>query len=829
MSALAEPTFPLYADVLLPLALSKPLTYGCPAHCVHLLQVGARVAVPFHRGQLLAGVVMATRPDPPEYPVKSIGEVLDQEPLLQPWQWDFWQWMADYYMCTLGEVLQAAVPSGLLPQSRTVFKPHPEPLTPLNELSETEYEILELIQARGEVTQEALNRLFGDHKALKATRSLVSKGFIIPDKELDRLWQPRREKILRLSADYQSEEALRTAFEKLRRAPNQEKALLLYLKLAGFDSSPTDGAPLKRILAEDPTLQPALAALIKKGILCKSDQPSTYITPSEKITRTPPNLLPAQQKALESILESFREPKPALLFGDTSTGKTEIYAHLILKTLRSDPDAQALLLVPEIAITTQLVERFKAYLGDAVAVYHSRFGENNRTEVWLSILRNQRFRLVIGARSALLLPFAKLRLILVDEEHDASFHQDEPPPRYHARDCAVRLAQTLQASIVLGSATPALESYHNAQKGKYRLVRLTERYGGATAPRLLVVDLTAEQRARRLTSVLSRPLLAEMEKCFSDGRQIILFQNRKGYAPVLQCPFCGFVPQCRHCDISLTVYQKNKVLRCRYCGYTESLPSHCPACTYPNLLLLGFGTEKVEDTVQRLFPGVPYDRLDADVARTISAYRRILERFEHGDTRILIGTQMVTKGLDFARVGLVAILSADTLLHYPDFRAAERTYQLLMQAAGRSGRRQTPGVVIIQTYKPHHPVIQAILSYDTPRFLTSELEERGQFRYPPFMRLIKVRCACRNEQTALLAAQYLAERLAQLPQPPVLVGPASPPVARIRALYLYDLILKIPPNQRLLQAVKRHLHQSLHDPPLHKKFSGVHTAIWVDP
>ncbi|MCS6981603.1 MAG: primosomal protein N' [Flavobacteriales bacterium] len=829
VSASVDTPYPLYVDVLLPLALSRPLTYGCPVHWAHLLQVGVRVAVPFRRGQLLAGVVVATRSDPPDYPVKSVEEVLDSEPLLQPWQWDFWQWMADYYMCTLGEVLQAAVPSGLLPQSHTVFKPHPELPAHLYNLSATEYEILELIQARGEVNQEALNRLFGDQQALKATKSLVSKGFIIPEKELDRLWQPRREKFLRLSADYQDEKALSTAFEKLRRAPNQEKALLLYLKLAGFDSNPADGVPLKRILSEDPSLQPAIAALIKKGILCRSDQPSTYISPTGGGTSMPPALTSAQQAALESIHKSFQDGKPALLFGETASGKTEIYAHLIMEVLGKQSDAQVLLLVPEIAITTQLIERFRAYLGDSVAVYHSRFGENNRTEVWLSVLRNQRFRLVIGARSALLLPFAKLRLIVVDEEHDASFHQEEPPPRYQARDCAVTLAQKLRAFIVLGSATPSLESYHNSQKGKYSLVRLTERYGGASVPRFLVVDLSAEKKAHRLAGILSKPLITEMEKCLSDGRQIILFQNRKGYAPVLQCPFCGFVPQCRHCDISLTVYQKNKMLRCRYCGYSISLPSKCPACTYPDLLLLGFGTEKVEDTVQRIFPGVPYDRLDTDVARTISAYRRILERFENGDTRILIGTQMVTKGLDFAQVGLVAILSADTLLHYPDFRAAERTYQLLVQAAGRSGRRLTPGVVVIQTYKPHHPVIQAILSSDTPRFLATELEERGQFRYPPFVRLIKVRCACKDEQKALFAAQYLSERLMQLPHPPVLVGPAPPPVARIRALYLYDLILKILPNQRLLQSVKQALFLSLHDPPLHKKFSGVRTAIWVDP
>lgn len=820
--------FPLYADVLLPVALPAPLTYGCPAEWKETLQVGCRVAVSFRKSQMLVGVVVRIHREAPEgYAVKPLLEVLDATPVMQPWQWDFWQEMARYYLCTPGEVLQAAMPSGLLPEGRTVFQPHPEAPEDLNTLSETEYEVYEFLQAQGSATHDEMKKHFPGPRLMKALRRLVGENHILARQELERQWKPRRVRYIGLNAGLADEEKLRAVFDSLRRAPRQETALLTYLKVAGYTGNKPLDVPFNLLTSEDPTLQPALAALVKKGILVITEQTGRYQQREEGAAPGSPALTPAQHAALEEILAAGDTGKPALLFGATASGKTEIYIQRLLQLFKEDPKAQALLLVPEIALTTQLIERLRAYLGDRVAVFHSRFGENNRTEVWLDVLHNRCFRLITGARSALLLPFARLKLIIVDEEHEPSFRQDDPAPRYHARDFAVALAHRLNIPVVLGSATPSSESYHNAQTGKYSLVRLKERYGGAEPPRKVVVNMAAERAARRLEGVISQPLKAEMESCLAQGRQVILFQNRKGFAPVLQCVFCGYVPQCRHCDISLTLYQKPPSMKCRYCGYTEPPLQRCPACGHPDLLRLGFGTEKVEDEVARLFPDVVCDRLDADTARSVSAYRRILERFDAGDSRILIGTQMVTKGLDFARVGLVGILSADSLLALPDFRAGERTYQLLVQASGRAGRRQWPGVVVVQTYRPDHPVLKRFMNEDTETFLKEELEERRRFGYPPFVRLIRVTFSARDRSMALRAAEAVKESLTSRLQARVL-GPEPPPVGRVRDAYLYDLNVKVEPNKARLARVKEHLWQCVYEPPLSKKFPGVRVVFRVD-
>lgn len=820
--------FPLYADVVLPIALPAPLTYGCPEECVQQLQVGCRVAVSFRKSQMMAGVVVRVHHQAPvEYAVKPIQEVLDNTPVMQPWQWEFWQELARYYLCTPGEVLQAAMPSGLLPEGRTVFQPYLEAPEDLHSLNETEYEVYEYLQAQGSATLDELKRHFPGTRLMKALRRLVGENYILARQELERQWRPRRIKYVGLNPALHDEDKLRAVFDSLRRAPRQETALLTYLKVAGYAGKRPPDVPLNLLMAEDPTLQPAVAALLKKGILRITEQADRLPQAVEASLPAAPELTPAQSAALGEIMAAHAAGKPALLFGATASGKTEIYVHRLLQLFKEDPQAQALLLVPEIALTTQLIERFRSYLGDCVAVFHSRFGENNRTEVWMDVLNNRRFRLIVGARSALLLPYARLKLIIVDEEHEPSFRQDDPAPRYHARDFAVALAHRLGIPVVLGSATPSAESYHNAQTGKYFLVRLKERYGGAEPPRKVVVNMSAERAAKRLKGVISQPLKAEMETCMAQGRQVILFQNRKGYAPVLQCVFCGYIPQCRHCDISLTLYQKPSALKCRYCGYNEPPLQRCPICGHPDLLKLGFGTEKVEDEVACLFPEVPQDRLDADTARSVSAYRRILERFDAGESRILIGTQMVTKGLDFARVGLVGILSADGLLALPDFRAAERTYQLLVQASGRAGRRQWPGVVVVQTYRPDHPVIKRFLNEDTETFLKEELEERHHFGYPPFVRLIRVTFSARERSAALKAADYVKETLASRQQVRVL-GPEPPPVGRVRDAYLYDLNVKVEPNKARLTRVKELLWQCVYETPLSKKFPGVRVVFRVD-
>lgn len=820
--------FTVYADVLLPLALPAPLTYGCPPELEPQLQEGVRVAVSFRKSQVLAGVVVRVHRVAPEgYAVKPLLEVLDNGPVIQTWQWEFWQELARYYLCAPGEVLQAAMPSGLLPEGKTVFQPHPDAPDDLSLLSETEYEVYEYLQACGAASHDELKRHFPGTRLLKALRQLVGHSFVNTRQELERIWRPKRIRCIGLHPSLADENRLREAFDSLRRAPRQEAALLTYLKVAGYTGDVPQDVPLASVLSEDPALQPALAALVKKEILVMKEQEGRYGGEDNVAKQKVPELSEAQAQALGELIGAGEAGKPVLLFGATASGKTEIYVQRLLRLYKEDPEAQALLLIPEIALTTQLIERLRTYLGDRVAVFHSRFGENNRTEVWLDVLHNRRYRLIAGARSALLLPFARLRLIIVDEEHDPSYRQEDPAPRYHARDFAVALAHRLGIPVVLGSATPSPESYHNALTGKYALVRLHERFGGAEPPRKALVNMAAERACRRLTGVISLPLKAEIETCLEQGRQVILFQNRKGYAPVLQCVFCGYVPQCRHCDIALTLYQKPPALKCRYCGYAEPAPMRCPACAHPDLLKLGFGTEKVEDEVARLFPGVAADRLDADVARSVSAYRRILERFETGETRILIGTQMVTKGLDFARVGLVGILSADSLLALPDFRAAERTYQVLVQASGRAGRRQRPGVVVVQTYRPDHPVLKRFLNEDTEAFLNEELEERRTFGYPPFVRLLRATFLARDKAMARKAADFVKEALENTLKVRVL-GPEPPPVGRVRDAYLYDLNVKVQPNKARLARVKEVLWQCVHETPLSKKFPGVRVVFRAD-
>ncbi|MCS6979667.1 MAG: primosomal protein N' [Flavobacteriales bacterium] len=819
-----------YAEVLLPLPLAGPLTYGCPPGLENLAQPGCRAVVSFRKNRPMVGLIIQVHANKPvDYAVKPLLEVLDSRPVIHTWQWTFWQEMAQYYLCTPGEVLQAAIPAGLLPQSRTLFRPHPEAPDNILDLEETEYEIFEFLQAHGRASQETLLKHFPGRQIQKALRNLVSNGWIVPDQEWERQWRPKKIRHIVLSPDFENEEGLRRAFDLVRRAPRQEAALLVFLKNAGWDAGRSVPVPWEQVMKEDPSLQPAFSALIKKKILALTESPGYYILPTQGASLPPPQLTEEQNRTLEEVLGHFRKNRPVLLFGETSSGKTEIYLHLILDILKQDPQAQALLLVPEIALTTQLIERLRSYLGDAVAVFHSRFGENNRTEVWMNVLNNQRFRLVVGARSALLLPFANLRLIVVDEEHDASYRQEDPAPRYQARDFAVVLARRLGIPIVLGSATPSVESYFNALNEKYALVRLNVRYGQSPPPRRAVVNLAAERRGGGGPSILSKTLLAEMEQCLHTGRQIILFQNRKGYAPVVQCPYCGYVPACRHCDISLTLFQHpTPSLRCRYCSYAEPVIARCPVCHGSEILKIGFGTEKVEAEVARLFPGVPSERLDAENARTLTAYRRILERFDRGETRILIGTQMVTKGLDFARVGLVGILNADTMLSFPDFRAGERTYQTLVQAAGRAGRRQETGLVLVQTYRPDHPVLTHFLQGQTQRFLEQELQERRQFGYPPFVRLLRLTFAASVESRALQAADHVKHAFQQTFQFPIL-GPEAPPVGRIRDTYLYDLNVKSPPRQDILKKIKSFLWQSVHETSFIKLFPKVRVVFRVDP
>lgn len=785
----------MYADVLLPLALQRTLTYFIPPGMENEIVPGIRVVVQVGKSKLYTGLVYKVHHDKPAlYHAKPILSVVDQEPVVIPQQFRFWEWMSAYYCCTPGEVMNAALPSGLKLSSESKIIRRDDVSIDYSQLTEREHLVMEALEMQPYLTMEDVSRILGIKTIQPLLRNLVNKGWILVEQEIRERYKPRHETYIALTEDADNEERLKQIFDELVRAPKQLEALMYYVHLSSRYTQKVREVKRNDLLKDDRVSATAVKELVKKGVFAEVKKEIGRFAASEETGREDHQLSDEQQQALESIRAQHQEKEVVLLHGVTSSGKTEIYVKLIRQCL--EQGKQALYLLPEIALTTQLIQRIHAFFPGRVGVYHSRFNENERVEVWNHVLHfdpeksDNRFQIILGARSAVFLPYTHLGLVIVDEEHETSFKQYDPAPRYHGRDAAIYLAAVHGARVVLGSATPSVESYYNAEKGKYGLVKLTRRYGHVLLPEVLTADVSYEHKHRRMQGHYTTLLIEHIRDALDRREQVILFQNRRGYSLMLQCHTCGWSPPCKNCDITLTYHKSTEQLRCHYCGYSIPMVAECGACHGHDLAMKGFGTEKVEDELSQLFPRARVARFDLDTTRRKHAYQEILQEFADGSIDILVGTQMVTKGLDFDNVSLVGVLNADNMLHFPDFRSHERAFQLIAQVSGRAGRRQKRGIVVVQTMNPYHAIIQQVIRNDYEGMYRQQLLERRNFHYPPFFRLIHITLRNKEFREVKDVAQAYAHRVRQTLGNRVL-GPEVPSVARVRGQFIFTVLVKL--------------------------------------
>ena len=787
----------MFADVVLPLALA-PLTYGIPSGMEGQLQVGCRVTVQLGKRKLYAGIVINLHNNKPDsYEVKDILSVIDSTLLVTAQQLQLWQWIAEYYMCTLGEVMAASLPSGLKMESETklMFYKFPDSYATYND---TEQEILAQLENKTGQTVDSLTKIVGKKSIIGTLQRLISDGLIGADERLKSSYKPKVEIYVRLSPSISSEELLNEVLLSLKRAKKQEALLMHYLSFVdSIDFEFPHAISKKELTKEKPELQTSLKACVDKGILIQEPVEIARISALTKNIEPIAELTEQQVIAFKLARDLFESKDVVLLHGVTSSGKTEIYLHLIKEQLNKGK--QVLYLLPEIALTIQLINRLRNVFGDRVGVYHSRYSDAERVEIFQSI--GKRYDIIIGARSSVFLPFTNLGLVIVDEEHDGSYKQQDPAPRYNARDIAAVLAGIHGAKVLLGTATPSVESYYNSQIGKYGLVQLNERFGDAVLPVIETVNMLTARKKQRVTSHFSQQLLEEIEESLNSKEQVILFQNRRGFSPFIQCNDCGYIPQCTQCNVSLTYHKQSNQLRCHYCGYSQPMPHSCSSCGSTSIETKGFGTEKIEEELSYIFQDAHIRRLDLDSVRTKNAYEEVIASFENGDTDILVGTQMVTKGLDFDKVSLVGILNADNMLNFPDFRAHERSFQLLTQVCGRAGRRQKQGRATIQTSNPSHSIIRYVVRGDYVGMFNEQLEERRLFYYPPFYRLINITLKHKDIAVVSSAAKELANIMRSGFGKRVL-GPESPLINRIQNRYINVILLKLERNANLNEAKK---------------------------
>ncbi|UVP66281.1 primosomal protein N' [Bacteroides fragilis] len=787
-----------YVDVILPLPLPRCFTYSLPDEGAEEVQIGCRVVVPFGRKKYYTAIVRNVHHyAPTEYEVKEISTVLDTSPILLPGQFRFWEWLADYYLCTQGDVYKAALPSGLKLESETIVEYNPD-FEADAPLSEREQLVLDLLAKEPEQCVTKLEKESGLKNILTVIKSLLDKEALFVKEELRRTYKPKTEARVRLVADASGEENLRRIFDELERAPKQLALLMKYVELSGVLGDGASKEVSKKELLQRASASPAIFnGLVEKQIF------EVYYQEIGRLNRlvgktVELNVLNEhQQRAYHEIMQSFQEKNVCLLHGVTSSGKTEVYIHPIEETLRQG--RQVLYLLPEIALTTQITERLKRVFGSRLGIYHSKFPDAERVEIWQKQLTEEGYDIILGVRSSVFLPFRNLGLVIVDEEHENTYKQQDPAPRYHARNAAIVLASMYGAKTLLGTATPSVETWQNATTGKFGWVELKERYKEIQLPEIIPVDIKELHRKKRMTGQFSPLLLQYVREALDNKQQVILFQNRRGFAPMIECRTCGWVPKCKNCDVSLTYHKGINQLTCHYCGYTYQLPRSCPACEGVELMHRGFGTEKIEDDVKLIFPEASVARMDLDTTRTRSAYEKIIADFEQGKTDILIGTQMVSKGLDFDHVSVVGILNADTMLNYPDFRSYERAFQLMAQVAGRAGRKNKRGRVVLQTKSIDHPIIRQVMTNDYEDMVAGQLAERQMFHYPPYYRMVYVYLKNRNETLLDVMAHTMAEKLRALFGNRIL-GPDKPPVARIQTLFIRKIVVKIEQNAPMSRA-----------------------------
>lgn len=782
----------LYAEVILPLPLFGTFTYSIPTTLEGKAAVGHRVIVPFGRKKYYTGIIESIRPVAPEgFEVKDISSVLDPWPVVKHPQLKLWEWIAEYYLCTAGDVYKAAVPAGLKVESETFIELNPDyEEMPDARMTDREAIIMQSLDHNGKMTPAEISKKTGLNSIESTISSMVERRMLIIAEKLIERYRPKKETLVRLAVDRNDNEAMHKVFDAVKGAKKQEMMLITLLdNLNKRQQQQLPPEVPRQHLLEQSGLSPAiLAALASKGIVEIFTREINRFNYTGTEQGELPKLSAPQSEALDSIHRMFIDKNVTLLHGVTSSGKTEIYIHLIDYILKKG--SQALYLVPEIALTTQLTRRLQKVFGKRVIIYHSKFSDNERVDIWKRMLHDPSPCVVIGARSSLFLPFSRLGLVIVDEEHESSYKQFDPAPRYNARDCAIVLASMHGAKTLLGSATPAIETYYKALNGRYGLVTLSERYEGVQLPLIEIVDLNDERRRGRISGPMSARLAMMSREAVKGGEQVILFHNRRGFAPVVVCKQCGYVPKCQNCDVSLTYHRKAGEMVCHYCGATYKLPTICPACKEPAIEVYGYGTERIEEIAESSFPGARIMRMDLDTTRNKDSYLNIINDFSLGKADILVGTQMVTKGLDFERVSLVGILNADNLINFPDFRASERAFNMLEQVAGRAGRRNKRGLVIVQTSQPAHPILSYLQAHNYEGFYEHELEERRRYGYPPFTRVINIYLKHRDEDLLIRAAAGYAETLRHLFGNRIL-GPDEPHIARIQSLYIRKIMLKV--------------------------------------
>jgi primosomal protein N' (replication factor Y) (superfamily II helicase) len=812
----------MFADVILPLNLPQVLTYGVPPEMQQLLSPGMRVEVALGKNKQYAGIVQRLHNEKPEaYLVKPIKGIIDEEPVVTGTQLQFWEWIQSYYMAAPGEVMQAALPAHMKLMGETRLEWVGEPDV-VYEWSNEAYPATESLLARKEMTISELRNITGVRHFAMVLNELLEKEVIRINETLETVYRPRREKVVKMAAMYKEEKALMALFDQLSRAPKQLELLMAYTEL-----SIKQGIVRQQDLVERTNANAAqVKALADKGIFIIEEVDTDRLIYAAVKEQKEVVFTEAQQAAYDSLNEGLKEKAVAVLHGVTGSGKTLLYVHKIKECIAAGK--QAILLLPEIGLTTHLVSRLHAYFGDILGVYHSHFSNNERVEIWEKV-RKGAYKVVAGPRSALWLPYRDVGLIIVDEEHDSSYKQKDPAPRFHARDTAIYLASLSGAKVILGSATPSVESLFNVQQGKYAYVPLKERYQGVKMPVIEVINAKSLEKVRSSGIKLITPELQQaMLEALQHRKQVILFQNRRGYAPFQLCTVCGWVPQCKNCSVSLTYHKSTDKLHCHYCGLKTAVAHSCPQCGSNSLVSKSFGTEKIEEEVKQIFPEARVARMDVDSMRGRQSMRELLDQLEKRKIDILVGTQMVVKGLDFASVGLVGILSADSLLSFPDFRVNERGFQLMEQVSGRAGRTDGEGRVLIQSYNIKHPVLQWVKDHDVHSFYRQEIQYREFFSYPPYSRLIKIIFRHRDEPRAISAATQMAEAL-RTHAGIAVQGPGPAIIQRVRDQYIQEIWIKCPRDNKILGAVKDFLKQQRQQVLAVKGNTNVQIIFDVDP
>ena len=784
-----------FVEVILPLSLAKTFTYSVSEAEFNYIKIGMRVAVPFGKSKIYTALVIEIHQNKPTlYEAKDIHQILDEKPIVTQIQITHWQWIASYYMCAIGDVYRGAMPSALLLESETLISQKTDSFIDTSLLSDDEFLVYEALQQQSSLKIQDIISILNKKNIFPVIQKLVDRNILVLQEEIQESYKPKLVRYVRLHPKYESNQGLSELLETLKNANKQREIVLRYFQLSASEKTQGQAKPItvKKLVEAANSSSAIVKALIEKEIFEDYFLQEDRVNFNGKIREDELQLSATQQTAYEEIKERFTQKEVCLLHGVTSSGKTEIYIKLIEEYLVTGK--QILYLLPEIALTTQLVGRLRTYFGNKVAVFHSKYNNNERIEVWNQVVQNsEKAQVVIGARSALFLPFQNLGFIIVDEEHEPTFKQVDPAPRYHARDAAIVLAYSHKAKVLLGSATPSIETYFNAKSDKFGLVEISKRFGNVMMPNIELVDLKDKYFRKKMTGHFSDVLIEEITNALSLGEQVILFQNRRGYSPIIECITCGHVPQCQQCDVSLTYHKHKNQLRCHYCGYTMAKPKHCQACSSVDLTTKGFGTEQIEQELISIFPNSKIGRMDQDTTRGKFGFEKIIDSFKNREMDILVGTQMLAKGLDFDNVSLVGIMNADNMLYHPDFRAFERSFQMMTQVAGRAGRSEKQGKVILQTYNPNHNTIQQVTNNDYLGMYTEQLYDRQIYKYPPYFRIIKLTLKQRDFDKLKDGSMWLYQVMRQNLDMPVL-GPEEPVISRIRNEYIRTIIVKIPQN-----------------------------------